>query len=100
MGAWLFKIADPEQDSAPCPFGEDCNFIITGENTHLLHDHMYMAHNGPLSNAEMQGYKLHKFVRENRKKTFFNSFVSECYKVLEELEGRFKLNSSMKRNFL
>ena len=96
MGAWLFKIAYPEQDSAHCPFGQDCNFIITSENTHLFHDHMCMAHNGPYlmkpSNTEMHELmcKLDKFIRENRKKPFFKSFISEVYKVVEELEGRFE----------
>ena len=102
MGAWLFKIAYPEQDSATCPFGRSCNFIITSENAHRFTSHILAAHNCPLSNAEKYqlSRKLRKFIRDNRKKTFFDTLMFGVLKLEEaEIEGRFEIFNEMKLIF-
>ena len=95
MGAWLFKIAYPEQDSAACPFGRSCNFIITNENAHRFTRHVYKAHKDPLSKADSRKLirKLDKFVEENHRKTFWNTIIFGIHEVMimmENLEGRFE----------
>ena len=93
MGASLFKMAYSWYDSAPCPHGQGCNFIITCENAHLFGIHVYTEHNSPLSNAEIHELesKIAKFTQENRTKIFFDSLVSgvlEMSKMRAELKGR------------
>ena len=94
MGAWLFKMAYSEQDSAACPFSQDCNFIITDENAHQFNSHVYKVHkNDPLSKAESRELirKLDKFVEENHRKTFWDTIIVGIAKgKMEEVEGRFE----------